>query len=139
MSIRNKVQLVGNVGQTPEIKTFGDSGKLAKFSVATNESYKSKSGEWIENTTWHNLIAWRYVAERVERQVQKGSHVMIEGKLVNRQYTDNNNVKRYITEIEVVTFMLLDKKSKSNSNEAVMENNTKDFYKASVQDDDLPF
>ena len=59
MSIRNKVQLVGHVGQTPEIKTFGDSGKLARFSIATNENYKDCNGQWQNNTTWHNLVAWR--------------------------------------------------------------------------------
>lgn len=139
MSIRNKVQLVGHVGQNPEIKTFGASGKLARFSVATNESYKNKNGEWITNTTWHNLIAWRNIAERVELQIQKGTHLMVEGKLINRQYTDSNNVKRYITEIEVQTFMVLDKKSNNLEASVVMQHNTKDFFKASVDDDDLPF
>lgn len=109
MSITNKVQLVGHVGQNPEIKTFGESGKLAKFSLATHESFKSKSGEWVENTTWHNLIAWRNLADRIEKQVQKGSFLLIEGKLVNSDYTDKDGVKRYKTEIEIVSFMLLDK------------------------------
>ena len=140
MSIRNKVQLVGHVGQTPDIKNFGDSGKLARFSLATNEGYRNKNGEWIENTIWHNLVGWKFVAERIEKQVQKGTYVMIEGKLVSRDYTDKDNVKRYITEVEVKSFMVLDKKSTNGNNQTVQQvNNTRDFYKASVEDDGLPF
>lgn len=138
MSIRNKVQLVGHVGQNPEIKTFGDSGKLARLSVATNESYKNKNGEWIENTSWHSLIAWRNTANRIEKQIQKGSHVLIDGKLVNRTYTDKDNVKRYITEVEIQNFVVLDKNPKQE-NSIASASTTKDFYKASVEDDDLPF
>lgn len=114
MSITNKVQLVGHVGQDPEIKTFGESGKIAKFSLATNESFKDKSGEWVKNTTWHNLIAWRNLAERIERQVRKGSYLLVEGKLVNSEYTDKDDIKRYKTEIEVESFMTLDKPKSSN-------------------------
>ena len=109
MSITNKVQLVGYVGQNPEIKEFGESGKLAKLSIAINENYKNKNGEWVDNTTWHNLIGWGLIADRIEKQIQKGSHVLIEGKLVNREYTDKENVKRYITEVEILSFLVLDK------------------------------
>lgn len=138
MSIRNKVQLVGHVGQNPEIKTFGDSGKLARLSVATNESYKNKNGEWIENTSWHSLIAWRNIANRIEKQIQKGAYILIDGKLVNRSYTDNENVKRYITEVEIQNFMILDKKTKQG-NEMASKGNASDFYKPSADDSDLPF
>lgn len=138
MSIRNKVQLVGHVGQNPEIKTFGDSGKLARLSVATNESYKNKNGEWIENTSWHSLIAWRNIANRIEKQIQKGAYILIDGKLVNRSYTDNENVKRYITEVEIQNFMILDKKPKQG-NEMASKSNASDFYKPSADDSDLPF
>lgn len=140
MSITNKVQLVGHVGQNPEIRTFGENGKVASFSLATNENYKNKKGEWVENTTWHNLVGWRFVAERIEKNVQKGSHLLIEGKIQNRDYMDKDNVKRYISEIVIESFMILDKKSSNgNGQAAAMVNNTKDFYKASVEDDDLPF
>lgn len=110
MSIQNKVLLVGHVGQQPESTTFGESGKLVKFSLATNESYKNKNGEWIENTTWHNLKAWRNIADRIEKQVKKGTHLLIEGKLVNSDYVDKNDVKRLVTEVEVLSFMVLDRK-----------------------------
>lgn len=140
MSIRNKVQLVGHVGQTPEIKSFGDSGKLARFSLATNENYKNKNGEWIESTTWHNLIGWRQIAERIEKYVEKGSFLMIEGKLVSRDYVDKDNVKRYITEVEVRSFMLLDKKSANAQDQTQSQaHSPKDFYQASEADSDLPF
>lgn len=140
MSIRNKVQLVGYAGQDPEIKTFGESGKLAKFSVATTESYKDNNGEWKETTTWHNVTAWRSLAERAERQIRKGSYLLIEGKLVNRDYMGADNVKRYITEVQAESFLVLDKKNNGNSDaDKVMENNTKDFYTASSEDEDLPF
>ena len=139
MSIKNKVQLVGHVGQNPEIRTFGDSGKLATFSVATNENYQKNNGEWVENTTWHRLKAWRNQAERVERMLQKGSYVMIEGKLSNSEYTDQDNIKRYITEIEVIRFMPLDKKSSNEHNGSATMTEAEANYKASAEDDDLPF
>ena len=140
MNIKNKVQLVGHAGQTPEIKNFGESGKLARFRLATNENYKNKKGEWVENTTWHNLIGWNFIAERIEKQVHKGSYLLIEGKLITRDYTDKDNVKRYITEIDVRSFMVLDKKSSGELNGGESKvNNTQDFYKASVEDEGLPF
>ena len=139
MSIRNKVQLVGHTGQNPEIKSFGESGKLAKFSVATTESYKDSNGEWKETTTWHNITAWGSLADRAERQIHKGSSVLIEGKLVNRDYTGSDNVKRYITEIQAESFLVLDKKNGNPDTEKVMETSTKDFYKTSSEDEDLPF
>ena len=140
MSIKNKVQLVGHLGQNPEIKEFGDSGKLAKFSLATSENYKNKEGKWVEQTTWHNLIGWRFVAERIEKYLRKGAYVLIEGKLVNSDYTDKDNVKRYITEVEVQSFLILDKKSVDStgsyqSNGATTEN----LIKASEDDEVLPF
>lgn len=139
MSIKNKVQLVGHVGQDPEIRTFGDSGKLAKFSVATNESYQNRNGEWQETTTWHNLIAWRIQADKVEKYIKKGAYVLIEGKLVNRDYTGQDNIKRYITEIDVQRFMLLDKKTADNGEFQPVTNGTELLAKASAEDDDLPF
>lgn len=135
MSIKNKVQLVGYVGANPEVKEFGDNQKLAKFSIATNENYKNSSGEWVEVTTWHRLTAWRFLAERVESNIVKGSLVMATGKLVNNSWVDKNGEKQYRTEIELINFMLLNN-TKAN-NEQVERSNSK--VKASVADDDLPF
>lgn len=108
-NLRNRVQLIGHLGQDPEIKVF-ENTKLARFSVATNESYKDKDGQWQEETTWHNITAWGPIAERAEQFLKKGSHVMIEGKLVNREYTNEQNEKKYITEVRTRNFLLLDKK-----------------------------
>jgi len=90
---------MGNLGAAPEVKTIADNKKLAKFSVATNESYKNEKGEKVTETYWHNIIAWGSLAGIVEKFLEKGSEVAIEGKLTNRSYTDKDGVKRYMTEI----------------------------------------
>lgn len=100
MKIRNKVQLIGNLGNDPQITKLENGNSLAKFSVATNESYLNKAGERIENTQWHNIIAWGKTAEIVEKILKKGNEVVIDGKLINRTYEDENGIKRYITEIQ---------------------------------------
>ena len=109
-ALRNKVQLIGNLGTNPEIKNLDGGKKLAKFSIATNESYKNAKGELIKETTWHSLKAWGKTAEIIEKYLTKGSEVAIEGKLVNNNYTDKEGVKRYVTEIEVNEVLMLDTK-----------------------------
>ena len=109
-TLRNKVQLIGNLGMNPEIKTFDGGKKLAKMSIATNESYKNAKGELVKETTWHNLIAWNKTADIIEKYLTKGSEVAIEGKLVNKNYTDKEGVKRYTTEISVNEILMLDSK-----------------------------
>lgn len=99
MSAINRVQLTGNLGNNPEIKTFENGGKLAKFSMATKEEYTSKSGEKTSETQWHYVSAWGKVAEKIESEFKKGSFVSIEGRLVTRNYTDKNGQKKYVTEI----------------------------------------
>ncbi len=90
---------MGNLGAAPEVKSISDNKKLAKFSVATNESYKNEKGEKVTETYWHNVVAWGKRAGIVEKYLQKGSEVAIEGKLTNRSYTAKDGVKRYVTEI----------------------------------------
>ncbi len=97
-NVRNRVQLVGNLGSAPELKTL-ENNKLARFSVATTEYKKNKAGESINETHWHHVVAWGKLAEMAEQNFQKGSRVFIDGKLVNRSYTDKQGNKRYITEI----------------------------------------
>lgn len=106
-ALRNKVQLIGNIGMNPEVKTLDGGKKLAKMSIATNESYKNAKGEYVKETQWHNLIAWGKTAEVIEKILKKGSEVAVEGKLINRNYTDKEGVKRYITEIEVHELLLI--------------------------------
>jgi single-strand DNA-binding protein len=108
-TIRNKVQLIGNLGKAPEIKEFDKGKKMARFSVATNESYKNAQGEWETQTTWHNLVAWGNQASLCERELDKGSEVAIEGKLVSRSYTDKEGNKRYVTEVQVNEILVLTK------------------------------
>ena len=106
-ALRNKVQLIGNLGMDPEVKSLDGGKKLAKVSIATNETYKNAKGERVTETQWHNLIAWGKTAEIVEKFLKKGSEVAVEGKLINRNYTDKEGIKRYVTEIEVSEVLML--------------------------------
>ena len=108
-SIKNKVTLIGNLGNAPEIKLLENNKKLARVSIATNEMYKNQKGERVTDTTWHNVIMWSPLAEIAEKLLKKGSEVAIEGKLINRSYTDKDGVKRYITEIQASELVLLGK------------------------------
>ena len=108
-TLRNKVQLIGNLGNAPEIKTLESGSKLARLSVATHESYKNAKGEKVTDTQWHNVIAWGKTAEIVEKYFTKGLEVIIEGKLVNRNYTDKEGIKHYVTEVEANELMILSK------------------------------
>ncbi|SDR97475.1 single-stranded DNA-binding protein [Christiangramia echinicola] len=108
-TLRNTVQLIGHVGNEPEIVNLDSGKKLAKFSVATNESYKNAKGEKITDTQWHNIIAWGKTAELIENYVPKGKEVGIEGKLTSRSYEDKDGVKRYITEVVCNELLLLGK------------------------------
>jgi len=111
-ALKNKVQLIGNLGGNPEIRTTESGKKMACFSVATNESYRTAKGDKVTETQWHNLIAWGKVADIAEQYLSKGSEVAIEGKLINRNYTDKEGIKRYVTEVQVNEVLMLgDKKS----------------------------
>ncbi len=108
-TLRNKVQLIGHVGNDPEIKTFDGGKKLAKLNVATNESYKNDKGEKVEETQWHSLIAWGKTADIIEKYVIKGKEIAIEGKLTHRSYEDKNGEKRYVTEVVIDELLMLGK------------------------------
>lgn len=95
----NRVQLTGNLGKDPEIRTFDNGQKMAKFSLATKEEFTNRNGERSSNTTWHFITAWGKIAERVEAELHKGSFVSIEGRISTRNYTDKEGQKRYVTEI----------------------------------------
>ena len=106
-ALRNKVQLIGNLGNDPEVITLDSGKKLAKFSIATNESYKNAQGEKVTDTQWHNVIAWNKTAEIVEKYLTKGNEVAVEGKLTSRSYEDKEGVKKYITEIVINELLML--------------------------------
>ncbi|HSI68837.1 MAG TPA: single-stranded DNA-binding protein [Gillisia sp.] len=106
-TLRNKVQLIGHVGNAPEIVNLESGKKLAKFSLATNDSYKNSKGEKITDTQWHNIVVWGKLADLVESYVPKGKEVGIEGKLTSRSYEDKEGVKRYVTEIVCNELLLM--------------------------------
>ena len=113
----NKVMLIGNVGQDPEIRYLDNNPqnpqgnvKVASFSLATTDRYKDRSGETRENTTWHRLTAWRNTADIVEKYVHKGDQIYVEGKLTSRQWQDSQGNSHIITEIQVANIQLLGKR-----------------------------
>jgi single-strand DNA-binding protein len=107
--MRNKIQLIGRLGQEPEIITFDNGGKIAKFSMAINDNYTTKKGEKIERTYWHNVIIKNGLVKVVEEYVTKGQEVAIEGKLITRSYEDKDKQKRYVTEIVAHELLMISK------------------------------
>ena len=95
----NRVELNGFVGINPEVKTLSNGKTMTRFSLATNDDYKDKNGEWVKDTTWHNVVVWNSKALPEGAEVKKGSRVHLTGKLKNRQYTDKQGVVRYVTEV----------------------------------------
>ena len=108
-AMNNRVQLIGNVGNDPEIKNLEGGKKIATISIATKDVYRDANGERQENTQWHKVTAWGNVAEIVEKYVTKGKQVAIEGKLSYRNYEDKNGVKQYVTEITANEIQLFGK------------------------------
>lgn len=108
-TLKNKVQLIGNLGNDPEIVTLESGKKLAKFSMATNDTYKNNKGEKITETQWHNVIAWGKTADIIESYLTKGKEVAVEGKLNTRSYEDKEGAKRYITEIVCQELLMMGK------------------------------
>ncbi len=108
-AIRNKVQLIGNLGQDPEVVNLDSGNKVAKFSIATNETYKNSKGEKITETQWHNVVVWGKLADVVEKFLLKGSEVAVEGKLIHRTYETKEGEKRYVSEIKCNELLMLGK------------------------------
>lgn len=110
----NRVQLIGNLGKDPELKNTPTGKQLLRVSLATNETYKDAKGEFVTTTTWHNLVAWGPIAERMATRLHKGEKIAIAGKLNHRQWEDKNGERKYMTEIVVEDYMDLNS-SKENS------------------------
>ena len=127
----NTVQLVGRIGKTPEVFTFENGNKKTSFTVATNDSYKDKKGEWVETTDWHNIVVFR------ETKLQKGDLVEITGKTTNRSYDDKDGNKRYVTEIVARTAKPLAGQRKGDSEQEKTVNN--EANDVNVGSDGLPF
>lgn len=109
-ALRNKVQLIGNLGNDPEILDLDKGGKRAKFSIATNETYKNAKGEKVTDTQWHTVIAWGKMAEIAENYLGKGKEVALEGKLTSRSYETKTGEKRYVTEVRCTELLMLGNK-----------------------------
>lgn len=150
----NKVTLIGNLGRDPEIKHLESGSVVGKFSVATNESYKDKNGEWQTQTEWHDVVVWRMLAERAERDLKKGSLCYVEGKLTHRKYQDKDGNEKYITEVVANNIKLLEKRESTGvktydnfppvesagmTNSSGTPSKVEDAGPIEADDDDLPF
>lgn len=158
----NKVTLIGNLGKDPEVRTFDNGSKVARFSLATNESYQDKAGEWQTLTEWHNIVCWRNLADRAERQLKKGNLVYVEGKVSYRKWQDTEGKDRYSTDIVAGTFRSLERSgggssdynnlpgaedepayisenSSDKSTKTLASDAPKPYEDSPMNDDDLPF
>lgn len=106
-TLRNRVLLIGNLGQDPEIKTLDGGKKVANFTIATNDAFKNNEGQKVEETTWHNIVAWNGLAELASRFLKKGREVAVDGRIVYKSYEDKKGVTKYITEIVLNEIVLL--------------------------------
>lgn len=146
----NRVILVGNLGRDPEVRDLENGVKVARFSVATNESYKDKNGEFQTQTEWHDVVAWRLLAERAQNYLKKGKLVYIEGKLTHRKYQDKDGNDRYVTEVVADTIRNLSREERTDhfpgadqdpfANREDPRKNTEQIpVNAEAPSDDLPF
>ena len=158
----NKVTIVGNLGKDPEVRHLESGASVARFSVATNENYRDKQGEWHTQTEWHVVVVWRGLAEKAERELKKGSLVYIEGRLRTRSYQDSNGVEKSITEIEGQYLKSLERRERQDSSFPTANDQPGDYRQGSgtpsntssgpsspspsspeskpvVEEDDLPF
>ncbi|CAN5557586.1 single-stranded DNA-binding protein [soil metagenome] len=110
-ALKNKVQLIGHLGAKPEVRDLESGKKMARFRMATSENYRNAKGEKVTDTQWHQLVAWGKIAEIAEKYTDKGSEIVIEGKLINRSYVDKDGINRYITEVQVSDLLLVGSKN----------------------------
>ncbi|MCD6020013.1 MAG: single-stranded DNA-binding protein [Bacteroidetes bacterium] len=109
-TLKNRVQLIGNIGVEPEVKVLEGGKKMVRIVIATNETYKNQKGEKVTETTWHNVTAWGAQAEFAAKYLEKGTEIAIDGKLKNGNYTDKDGVKRYVINIVVNEFTMIGNK-----------------------------
>jgi single-strand DNA-binding protein len=106
-TLRNRVQLIGNLGQDPEIKKTEKGKSVARFTLATTETYRNGEGQKVEDTTWHNIVAWNGLAEIATKYLKKGREVAVEGRIAHRSYEDKEGAQKYFTEIVLSDILLL--------------------------------
>ena len=124
-TLRNKVSLIGRLGAQPEVTNYETGSTLARFTMATNERYKDKSGQWQDNTQWHTIKAWGSMAERVQKNLNKGQEILIEGKLVHQTYETKTGEKRNETIIEINEFLILALRNSMDETTEIKEKTTK--------------
>lgn len=141
----NKVMLIGNVGRDPEIRHLANNSMVARFPLATSEKFKLKSGELQEQTEWHNIVCWRFLAELAENYIKKGSRLYIEGRIKTSNWVDKETQeKKYSTEIIASSILLLDRAPSASENtasaqiEQLINKNNENIADGS-EIDDLPF
>lgn len=142
----NTVYLLGRCGKDPEVRTVGQGSKVAQFSLATGGKYQTKDGREVDDTAWHNIVAWRNLADITEKFIKKGSQVLVVGHLSYREYTDNNGNKKYVTDIIADKIELCGGKNEE-SRPAAPQQQRVPLYQQTThippagdpQDDDLPF
>ena len=132
----NKVLLIGHLGKDPELKYTPNGTAVCNFSLATTESYKADDGNWVDKTEWHNITAWRKLAETCANYLKKGSKIYAEGKIATDTY-EKDGIKRYMTKVVINSMIMLD--SKGSSSEMAEETQSNDSSGGSSDDDDLPF
>ena len=138
----NKIFLLGRMGKDPVVKNFDNGGKIAEFTVATDDSYKDKQGDKVEQTDWHNVKVSGKLADVAEKYLKKGSLIHVEGKVKTRSYDDKDGNKRYVTEVVCESFKMLgDKKDSGNSDYTAPATKKDEEFNGNKQgaDDDLPF
>ncbi len=149
----NKVMLIGRLGKDPEVRYINDNVAVANFSLATSEYYKDNNGNRVEKTEWHNIVIWRGLADVAGKYLKKGSQIYLEGKLQTRSYDDQSGNKRYITEVVVNDFKMLDSKPTESAQGGNYSNSQNTGYSQNSNqgrvsensgssagfDDDLPF
>jgi len=134
----NKVILVGNVGQDPEVKYTPSGVPVARVSLATNERFKGNNDQWQDRTEWHNIVAWQRLAEIVGEYVRKGTKLYVEGKIQTRAWEDKEGVKRYTTEIVASNMQMLDSKGQGREQDSGLNEPMPPFAEGAAEED-VPF
>ncbi|MEI2275370.1 single-stranded DNA-binding protein [Sphingobacterium sp. ML3W] len=129
-TLRNKVQLIGHLGNDPIIRTTSTGTNYSVLRLATNDLFKNKAGEWVEEVQWHTLVVWGKQNNTIEKKCSRGTKLMVEGKLTYRNYENADGAKRYLTEIKVDSFLILSDQTCSNEDIPVLQEE---------DEDELPF
>ena len=139
----NRVTLIGNLGKDPEMKRLEGGTLMGRFSLATNEYYRDNNNELQQQTEWHDVIVWRFLAEQAEKTLKKGALVLVEGKITYRKYTDKKGIERTVAEIAATSFKALDKKENGSrdANGNLQENDRQhsNGHFDNSDDNDMPF